>query len=26
LQRFTEDGFVKRFGSIQILGMNAKPA
>ena len=26
LQRFAEDGFVKRFCSIQILGMNAKPA
>ena len=26
LQRFAEDGFVKHFGSIQILGMNAKPA
>ena len=26
LQRFAEDGFVKRFGSIQILGINAKPA
>ena len=26
LQSFAEDGFVKRFGSIQILGMNAKPA